>query len=57
MPFVHHTLPIANTKSYVEWIKIPYTRWFAQPVKETMVVLLSRVNDTLINDEVNFRQP
>lgn len=33
MPFVHHTLPVTNTKSYVEWIKIPYTRWFAQPVK------------------------
>ncbi len=55
MPFVHHTLPIANTKSYVEWIKIPYTRWFAQPVKRNDVVVFNfPVNDTLINDEVNF---
>ncbi|MFN8246304.1 MAG: S26 family signal peptidase [Ferruginibacter sp.] len=54
MPFVHHTLPIANTKSYVEWIKIPHTRWFAQPVKRNDVVVFSPVNDTLINDEVNF---
>lgn len=27
-PFVHHTLPLtANTKSYVEWIKLPYYRF------------------------------
>jgi len=27
-PFVHHTLPLTkNTKSYLEWIKIPYFRF------------------------------
>jgi len=27
-PFVHHTLPLTeNTKSYVEWIKLPYYRF------------------------------
>jgi len=25
-PFAHHTLPLANTKSYLEWIKFPYFR-------------------------------
>lgn len=25
-PFAHHTLPVANTKSYLEWIKLPYFR-------------------------------
>ena len=55
MPFVHHTLPITNTKSYLEWIHIPYTRWFASPVKRNDVVVFNfPVNDTLINDEENF---
>ncbi len=55
MPFVHHTMPGLNTKSYVEWIHIPYTRWFASPVKRSDVVVFNfPVNDTLINDEINF---
>ena len=55
MPFVHHTIPGANVKSYVEWIHIPYTRWFASPVKRNDAVVFNfPVNDTLINDEVNF---
>jgi len=55
MPFVHHTIPGLNIKSYVEWIHIPYTRWFASPVKRNDVVVFNfPVNDTLINDEVNF---
>lgn len=55
MPFVHHTMPITNTKSYVEWIHIPYTRWFASPVKrDDAVVFNFPANDTLINDEENF---
>ncbi len=55
MPFVHHTLPIINTKSYSEIIKIPYIRWFASPVKRNDVVVFNfPVNDTLINDEQNF---
>lgn len=55
MPFVHHTMPIGNAKSYVEWIHIPYTRWFASPVKRNDVVVFNfPVNDTLINDEENF---
>ncbi len=25
-PFAHHTMPVIGTKSYVEWIKLPYYR-------------------------------
>ncbi len=54
-PFVHHTLPFSTTKAYVEWIHIPYTRWFASPVKRNDVVVFNfPVNDTLINDEENY---
>jgi len=55
MPFVHHTMPITGSKSYVEWISLPYKRWFQEPVKRNDVVVFNfPVNDTLINDEVNF---
>ncbi|MEO5783242.1 MAG: S26 family signal peptidase [Ginsengibacter sp.] len=55
MPFVHHTIPGLNTKSYVEWIHIPYTRWFPSPVQRNDVIVFNfPVNDTLINDEENF---
>lgn len=51
LPFMHHTIIGSNNKSYVEWIKIPYTRWFAEPVKRRDVVVFNfPVNDTLIND-------
>ena len=52
MPFVHHTMPFVAAKSYSEAIYIPYTRWFATPVKRNDVVVFNfPVNDTLINDE------
>jgi len=55
MPFVHHTIPGLNVKSYVEWIHLPYIRWFASPIKRNDVVVFNfPVNDTLINDEENF---
>lgn len=51
LPFMHHTIVGTNMKSYVEWIKIPYTRWFPKPVKRGDVVVFNfPVNDTLIND-------
>ena len=51
LPFMHHTIIGTNTKSYVEWIEIPYTRWFPKPVKRGDVVVFNfPVNDTLIND-------
>lgn len=52
MPFVHHTMPIFDIKSYVEWIHIPYTRWFASPVKRNDVVVFNfPAGDTVINKE------
>jgi signal peptidase I len=50
MPFVHHSLPFSDTKSYVEWIHIPYIRWFASPVKRNDVVVFNFPDgDTVIN--------
>jgi len=50
IPFVHNTLPITNGNSYVEWIKIPYTRWFPSPVKRGDVVVFNfPAGDTVIN--------
>ena len=55
MPFVHHTMPFVSAKSYSEWIHIPYTRWFAEPIKRNDAVVFNfPANDTLINDEINF---
>lgn len=52
VPFVHHTVPFLNTKSYLNWITIPYTRWFASPVtRNDAVVFNFPENDTLINIE------
>ncbi len=52
MPFVHHTMPLVNMKSYVEWIHIPYTRWFAAPVtRKDVVVFNFPAGDTVINKE------
>lgn len=57
-PFVHHTLPITGTKSYLEWIKIPYTRLFASPVKRNDVVVFNYpVGDTVVAEfqsELNY---
>jgi signal peptidase I len=50
VPFVHNTMPIINTKSYVEWLSIPYTRWFPSPVKRGDVVVFNfPAGDTVIN--------
>lgn len=55
MPFVHHTLPFVNAKAYSEAIHIPYTRWFASPVKRNDAMVFNfPENDTLINDEERF---
>jgi signal peptidase I len=52
MPFVHHTMPLFDVKSYVEWIHIPYTRWFAAPVNRNDVVVFNfPAGDTVINKE------
>jgi len=42
-PFVHHTLPLTkNTKSYLEWIRFPYHRFFAfKKVKNNDIVVFN----------------
>jgi signal peptidase I len=51
VPFVHHTLPVFKTKSYTEIIHLPYTRWFASPVKRNDVVVFNfPAGDTLTNE-------
>lgn len=48
IPFVHHTVPFLNSKSYSELIHIPYTRWFSSPVKRNDVVVFNfPAGDTL----------
>jgi len=50
IPFVHNTMPVTNGNSYVEWLKIPYTRWFPSPVKRNDVVVFNfPEGDTVIN--------
>ncbi|HWB94978.1 MAG TPA: S26 family signal peptidase [Puia sp.] len=50
IPFVHNTLPFGDLKSYVEWIKLPYIRWFPSPVKRGDVVVFNLpIGDTVIN--------
>ncbi len=51
VPFVHNYLPFGSSrKSYSELIKIPYTRWFASPVKRGDAVVFNfPAGDTVIN--------
>ena len=55
LPFIHNSIGSSGIRSYVEWIHLPYTRWFSSPIKRNDVVVFNfPVNDTLINDEANF---
>ncbi len=51
VPFVHNYLPFGSSrKSYSEAIKIPYTRWFAAPVKRGDAVVFNfPAGDTVVN--------
>jgi signal peptidase I len=57
-PFVHHTLPIGSSQSYLEWIKLPYKRFLSSPVKRNDVVVFNYpVGDTVIQEfqsEINY---
>jgi signal peptidase I len=57
-PFVHHTMPIGSSKSYLEWIQLPYNRLFSSPVKRNDVVVFNYpVGDTVIQEfqsEINY---
>lgn len=50
VPFVHNYMPIGNAKSYSTLIQIPYTRWFAAPVKRGDAVVFNfPAGDTVIH--------
>lgn len=57
-PFVHHTLPVTNAQSYLEWIRIPYKRLFATDVKRNDVMVFNYpVGDTVLQEfqsEINY---
>ncbi len=57
VPFVHHTLPIFNTQSYTEAVKIPYTRWFASPVKRNDVVVFNFPAGDTLTKELDSKDP
>lgn len=41
-PFAHHTLPVLNTKSYLEWLKLPYYRMPGlQEIKRNDIVVFN----------------
>lgn len=50
MPFVHHTIPVLNTKSYVEWLKFPYKKLpgFEDVQRNDMVVFNFPAGDTVV---------
>lgn len=50
VPFVHNYMPIGNGKSYSQLISLPYTRWFASPVKRGDAVVFNfPAGDTVIH--------
>jgi signal peptidase I len=53
LPFIHNSIPFTNTPSYLEWIRIPYTRWFPRPIKRNDVVVfnLPEGDSTINTDE------
>lgn len=50
MPFVHHTIPVLDSKSYVEWIKLPYKKLpgFQDVKRNDMVVFNFPAGDTVV---------
>jgi signal peptidase I len=57
VPFVHHTLPVLNVKSYTESVKLPYTRWFAAPVKRNDVVVFNFPAGDTLTKELDSQDP
>jgi signal peptidase I len=50
IPFVHNYIPGTRARSYSTLIQLPYTRWFASPVKRNDVVVFNfPAGDTVIN--------
>ncbi|THU32485.1 S26 family signal peptidase [Niastella caeni] len=57
IPFVHHTLPVTHSKSYTEIIHLPYTRWFASPVKRNDVVVFNFPAGDTLTKELDSADP
>jgi signal peptidase I len=57
IPFVHHTLPIFNVKSYTEIIHLPYDRWFPSPVKRNDVVVFNFPAGDTLTKELDSQDP
>jgi|RhiMetdeSRZDD1v2_1073273.scaffolds.fasta_scaffold03500_14 signal peptidase I len=57
VPFVHHTMPFFNSKSYTEIIHLPYTRWFASPVKRNDVVVFNFPAGDTLTKELDSQNP
>lgn len=57
IPFVHHTLPVVNTKSYTELLHLPYTRWFEKPVKRNDVVVFNFPAGDTLTKEMDSQNP
>ena len=51
-PFVHHTIPVLNIQSYLEWIKLPYYRLPGfRPVENNDIVVFNYPDgDTVITN-------
>lgn len=57
IPFVHHTMPIFNSKSYSEILHLPYTRWFASPVERNDVVVFNFPAGDTLTKELDSQDP
>jgi signal peptidase I len=57
VPFVHHTVPVFNTQSYSEIVKLPYRRWFASPVKRNDVVVFNFPAGDTLTKEFDSKSP
>ncbi len=53
LPLVHHTVPVLNIKSYLEWIKLPYIKLpsFEKVKRNDMVVFNFPAGDTVVLEE------
>ncbi len=58
VPFFHHTLPVVNTKSYLEWISLPYMRINgSQTVERNDIVVFNFPAGDTVSLEFNSERP
>jgi signal peptidase I len=52
IPFIQNTIPLTNTKSYLDWIRIPYIRWFPGKINRNDIIVFNMPEaDTIINKD------